>query len=50
MKAEVTAVPPAQFVAWIDNQRKQIAAANTAQQKARALQQKQTGSNAVTIP
>jgi cytochrome c oxidase subunit 2 len=50
MKAEVTAVTPARFAAWIDSQRKQIAAANAAQQKARALQQNKTGSNAVTIP
>jgi len=50
MKAEVTAVPPAQFVAWIDNQRKQIAAANAAQAQARAAQQNKTGSAAVEVP
>jgi cytochrome c oxidase subunit II len=50
MKAEVTAVSPARFVAWIDNQRKQIAAANADQQKARAAQQHKTGSAAVEVP
>jgi cytochrome c oxidase subunit II len=50
MKAEVTAIPPAQFVTWIDNQRKQIEAANAAQKKARAQQQNDSGSGTVTIP
>jgi cytochrome c oxidase subunit 2 len=50
MKAEVTAVPPDQFVAWIHNQQRQIAAANAAQAKARAAQQNKTGSAAVEVP
>ena len=49
MQAEVTAVPPAQFVAWIHTREQQIAAANAAQEKARAAEQHKTGSAAVEV-
>jgi len=49
MKAEVTAVPPKQFIAWIHHQQAEIAAANAAQAKARAAQQNKTGSAAVEV-
>ncbi len=49
MKAEVTAVSPKAFIAWIHHQQAQIAAANAAQQKARAAQQNKSGSAAVEV-
>jgi len=50
MKAEVTAVTPAQFVAWIKHQKAVIAAANALQAKARAAQQNKPGAAAVEVP
>ena len=49
MKAEVTAVPPAQFLSWLHSREQAIAAANAAQQGARAKQQNQTGAAAVEV-
>jgi len=49
MKAEVTALPPAQWTAWIGNLEQQIAAANAAQKSARAKQQNQSGAAAVEV-
>lgn len=49
MKAVVTAVPPAQFTAWIHQREQQIAAANAAQKGARSKQQNQTGAAAVEV-
>ncbi len=50
MKAEVTALPPDQFIAWIKHQKDAIAAANAQQAKARAAQQHKVGSAAVQVP
>jgi cytochrome c oxidase subunit 2 len=50
MKAVVTALPPAQFIAWIHHQTAAIVAANAAQQTARNNQQNKTGAAAVQVP
>jgi cytochrome c oxidase subunit 2 len=50
MIATVRAVPPAQFDAWLANQKTQIAAANTAAQQAREKLGKQTGAGQVENP
>jgi cytochrome c oxidase subunit 2 len=50
MKAVVTALPPAQFLAWIHHQTAAITAANAAQARARAQQGNKTGSAAVQVP
>ena len=50
MIASVTAVPPAQFEAWLANQKKELAEANAEAQKARAKLNQQTGSGQVQNP
>jgi cytochrome c oxidase subunit 2 len=50
MIASVTAVPPAQFEAWLANQKKEIAEANAEAQKARAKLNQQTGAGQVENP
>jgi cytochrome c oxidase subunit 2 len=50
MKAEVTALPPNQFLAWIAHQKQAIATANAKQAQARAALQNQTGAAAVGGP
>ncbi len=50
MIATVKAVPPAQFEAWLANQKKEIAEANAAAQAARAKLNAQTGAGAVENP
>ena len=50
MIATVTAVPPAQFEAWLANQKKEIAEANAEAQKARAKLNQQTGAGQVENP
>jgi len=50
MIATVTAVPPAQFEAWLANQKKMIAEANAEAQKARAKLNQQTGAGQVENP
>jgi cytochrome c oxidase subunit 2 len=50
MKAEVTALPPKQFLAWIAHQKQAIASANATQAKARSALQNQTGAAAVGGP
>jgi heme/copper-type cytochrome/quinol oxidase subunit 2 len=50
MIATVKAVPPAQFEAWLANQKKEISEANAAAQAARAKLNAQTGAGAVENP
>jgi cytochrome c oxidase subunit 2 len=50
MIATVKAVPPARFDAWLANQKKLIAQANTAAQAARTKLSSQTGAGAVENP
>jgi cytochrome c oxidase subunit 2 len=50
MIAQVTALPPAQFDAWLANLKKNIAAANAAAQVARTKLGQQTGPGAVENP
>jgi cytochrome c oxidase subunit 2 len=50
MIADVRAVPPAQFEAWLSNQKKQIAEANKDAQEARTKLSKQTGAGQVENP
>jgi cytochrome c oxidase subunit 2 len=50
MIATVKAIPPAQFEAWLANQKKEIAEANAAAQIARAKLNAQTGAGAVENP
>jgi cytochrome c oxidase subunit 2 len=50
MIADVKAVPPAQFEAWLSNQKREIAEANKAAQEARAKLNKQTGAGQVENP
>ncbi len=50
MIADVKALPPAQFEAWLSNQKKQIAEANKDAQEARAKLNKQTGAGQVENP
>ena len=50
MIATVKAVPPAQFEAWLANQKKEIAEANAAAQAARTKLNAQTGAGAVENP
>ena len=50
MIADVRALPPAQFEAWLSNQKKQIAEANKDAQEARAKLNKQTGAGQVENP
>ncbi len=50
MIATVRALPPAQFEAWLANQKKQISEANAAAQAARAKLSKQTGAGQVENP
>jgi len=50
MIATVRALPPAQFEAWLANQKKQIAEANAAAQAARAKLSKQVGAGQVENP
>jgi cytochrome c oxidase subunit 2 len=50
MVATVRAIPPAQFEAWLANQKKEIAEANAAAQAARAKLGKQTGAGQVENP
>jgi cytochrome c oxidase subunit II len=50
MIATVKALPPAQFEAWLANQKKEISEANAAAQVARAKLNAQTGAGAVENP
>ncbi len=50
MIAEVRAVPPAQFDAWLAHQKQQIAEANAAAKEARAKLNAQTGAGQVENP
>jgi heme/copper-type cytochrome/quinol oxidase subunit 2 len=50
MRASVRAVPPAQFDAWLAQQKKNIAAANAAAQASRAKLNSQTGAGQVENP
>jgi cytochrome c oxidase subunit 2 len=50
MIASVTAVPPAQFEAWLANQKKELAEANAEAQKARTKLNQQTGAGQVQNP
>jgi cytochrome c oxidase subunit 2 len=50
MIATVKAVPPAQFEAWLSNQKKEIAEANSEAAKARAKLDAQTGAGQVENP
>jgi cytochrome c oxidase subunit 2 len=49
MIADIVAVPPAQFQAWIKQQKREILSANQAQAIARARQQDKTGASAVEV-